>query len=194
MLRFECFSFAFACSPSYIDTKIVIIATIMDLSTILLLLETPPPKGGHSLLVDHLYNSARSTPVPGRKRYQHQHQHFQISTTTTTTTSSATQVSLVQHQRLQQQQQQLQNHHHHHHHQPVPVDNGKKQHQLQLLHSKQFYCSNPMLNNNLHCNLDMESLEDMLKKVSSALLNWTGVWGIGFWGSVSNIDGADLEV
>lgn len=134
----------------------------MDLSTILLLLETPPPKGGHSLLVDHLYNSARSTPVPGRKRYQHQHQHFQppavatltsLTTTTTTTTHTAAapvpvpaQVSLVQF------------------HQQHTEDFGSKK--LQLLHSKQFYCSNPMLNNNLHCNLDMESLEEMLKKVS----------------------------
>lgn len=140
----------------------------MDLSTILLLLETPPPKGGHSLLVDHLYNSARSTPVAGRKRYQHQHQHFQAPLTpqrttpiSARTTATSAHVSFVQFQ------------------QPPSVEDisGKK---LQLLQSKQYYCSNPMLNNNLHCNLDMESLEEMLKKVSRQTVG--SKIGLGVWG------------
>lgn len=151
----------------------------MDLSTILLLLETPPPKGGHSLLVDHLYNSARSTPVAGRKRYQHQHQHFQAPVATQTTPSFAppalapapAQVSSLVH------------FYHQHHHsqqedeeQREDIRGGQKK--LQLLHSKQYYCSNPMLNNNLHCNLDMESLEEMLKKVGRSH-SWKLDWGLG---------------
>ncbi|KAL9696533.1 hypothetical protein quinque_016112 [Culex quinquefasciatus] len=116
----------------------------MDLSTILLLLETPPPKGGHSLLVDHLNNSARSTPVAGRRKLYLQHQHHPNN--------------------------QNQNHPFHlppaspqHHAATLQLE---KKSQQQLLKSKRYYCSNPMLNNNQYCNLDMESLEDMLKKTT----------------------------
>uniref|UniRef100_A0A182V740 Uncharacterized protein n=1 Tax=Anopheles merus TaxID=30066 RepID=A0A182V740_ANOME len=118
----------------------------MDLATILLLLETPPPKGGyHNFLIEHLAagsggggpgttSSAGASPA-----------HKRLSPSPpgppgTLAASSARSTPIA----------------------------GRKlgHHQHLLVRAKNYYCSNPMLNNstNLYCNLDMESLEEMLKK------------------------------
>uniref|UniRef100_A0A182PQW7 Uncharacterized protein n=1 Tax=Anopheles epiroticus TaxID=199890 RepID=A0A182PQW7_9DIPT len=125
----------------------------MDLATILLLLETPPPKGGyHNFLIEHLTAGSGGPGGPG-------------------TTSSAG--ASPAHKRLT----------------PSPPGYGTLaassarstpiagrklgHHQHLLVRAKNYYCSNPMLSNsnNLYCNLDMESLEEMLKKVRL----WVGV-------------------
>uniref|UniRef100_A0A182F8A0 Uncharacterized protein n=1 Tax=Anopheles albimanus TaxID=7167 RepID=A0A182F8A0_ANOAL len=119
----------------------------MDLATILLLLETPPPKGGyHHFLIDHLTAGGGTTPVGGSPG---PHKPNRLSPSHSPTPAQA----LVSSARS------------------TPIAGRKLgHHQHLLVKSKNYYCSNPMLSNstNLYCNLDMESLEEMLKKVSSS--------------------------
>uniref|UniRef100_A0A182KCM9 Uncharacterized protein n=1 Tax=Anopheles christyi TaxID=43041 RepID=A0A182KCM9_9DIPT len=118
----------------------------MDLATILLLLETPPPKGGyHNFLIEHLTASSGGGGPGTTSSAGASPAHKRLSPSPpghgTLAASSARSTPIA----------------------------GRKlgHHQHLLVRAKNYYCSNPMLNNstNLYCNLDMESLEEMLKKV-----------------------------
>uniref|UniRef100_A0A182ILE6 Uncharacterized protein n=1 Tax=Anopheles atroparvus TaxID=41427 RepID=A0A182ILE6_ANOAO len=122
----------------------------MDLATILLLLETPPPKGGyHNFLIEHLTSGASGPTASSPGGGSPAHKRLSPTPSPSALVSSARSTPIA----------------------------GRKlgHHQHLLVKSKNYYCSNPMLNNstNLYCNLDMESLEEMLKKLSSGLEpNW----------------------
>uniref|UniRef100_A0A182M1K0 Uncharacterized protein n=1 Tax=Anopheles culicifacies TaxID=139723 RepID=A0A182M1K0_9DIPT len=113
----------------------------MDLATILLLLETPPPKGGyHNFLIEHLSGGTGTTASAGASPA-----HKRLSPTPGSGSVAAASSA-----------------------RSTPIAGRKLgHHQHLLVRAKNYYCSNPMLNNstNLYCNLDMESLEEMLKKV-----------------------------
>uniref|UniRef100_A0A182Q9G8 Uncharacterized protein n=1 Tax=Anopheles farauti TaxID=69004 RepID=A0A182Q9G8_9DIPT len=118
----------------------------MDLATILLLLETPPPKGGyHNFLIEHLSGGGAgaggtSASVGGSPAHKRLSPTPPVPGGGTVAASSARSTPIA----------------------------GRKlgHHQHLLVRAKNYYCSNPMLSNstNLYCNLDMESLEEMLKK------------------------------
>ncbi|KFB40774.1 hypothetical protein ZHAS_00008204 [Anopheles sinensis] len=119
----------------------------MDLATILLLLETPPPKGGyHNFLIEHLTSGGAATAASSSSPGGGSPAHKRLSP------ASPSPGALVSSARS------------------TPIAGRKLgHHQHLLVRSKNYYCSNPMLNNstNLYCNLDMESLEEMLKKRNS---------------------------
>uniref|UniRef100_A0A182S6X8 Uncharacterized protein n=1 Tax=Anopheles maculatus TaxID=74869 RepID=A0A182S6X8_9DIPT len=111
----------------------------MDLATILLLLETPPPKGGyHNFLIEHLGGGGTGTTSSAGASPAHK----RLSPTPGTVAASSARSTPIAGRKL-------------------------GHHQHLLVRAKNYYCSNPMLSNstNLYCNLDMESLEEMLKKV-----------------------------
>uniref|UniRef100_A0A182N607 Uncharacterized protein n=1 Tax=Anopheles dirus TaxID=7168 RepID=A0A182N607_9DIPT len=116
----------------------------MDLATILLLLETPPPKGGyHNFLIEHLSAGAgggTTSSAGGSPAHKPRHSPTPPAPGTVAASSARS----------------------------TPIAGRKLgHHQHLLVRAKNYYCSNPMLSNstNLYCNLDMESLEEMLKKV-----------------------------
>uniref|UniRef100_A0A182I0C4 Uncharacterized protein n=1 Tax=Anopheles arabiensis TaxID=7173 RepID=A0A182I0C4_ANOAR len=117
----------------------------MDLATILLLLETPPPKGGyHNFLIEHLAAGSGGAGTTSSAGASPAHKRLSPSPPGPPGTLAASSAR------------------------STPIAGRKLgHHQHLLVRAKNYYCSNPMLNNstNLYCNLDMESLEEMLKKV-----------------------------